>query len=112
MVLDGLEDAAMEPVPSRLYGNIRPKFNVIRYADYFIVTGDSKELLKNKVKPAIEAFLKTRGLKLSEHKTRLTHIDKGFDFLSQNVRKYKQATDHAFERQPTVCAVQHQPDDP
>lgn len=89
MVLDGLEDAAIASVPTRLYGNIRPKVNVIRYADDFIVTGDSRSLLETKVKPAIESFLKTRGLKLSDEKTHLTHIDSGFDFLSQNVRKYK-----------------------
>ena len=30
----------------------------------------------------------TRGLELSEEKTRITHISAGFDFLGQNVRKY------------------------
>jgi RNA-directed DNA polymerase len=40
------------------------------------------------VKPAIVAFLKERGLELSEEKTRITHIDDGFDFLGFNVRKY------------------------
>jgi RNA-directed DNA polymerase len=89
MVLDGLEGAAIASVPTRLYGRIRPKVNVIRYADDFIVTGDSKQLLEDKVKPAIESFLKTRGLQLSEEKTHLTHIESGFSFLSQNVRKYK-----------------------
>jgi RNA-directed DNA polymerase len=34
------------------------------------------------------AFLKERGLELSEEKTRITHIDDGFDFLGFNVRKY------------------------
>ncbi len=90
MVLDGLEPTAKSSVPSRRrYGNICPKVNVIRYADDFIITGDSKSLLENNVKPAIESFLKQRGLKLSEAKTRITHIESGFDFLSQNVRKYK-----------------------
>jgi RNA-directed DNA polymerase len=33
-------------------------------------------------------FLKERGLQLSPEKTRLTHIEDGFDFLGQSVRKY------------------------
>ena len=89
MVLDGLEATAKASVPSRLYGNIRPKINVIGYADDFVITGDSKELLETKIKPAIESFLEQRGLRLSEAKTHITHIKNGFNFLSQNVRKYK-----------------------
>lgn len=45
-------------------------------------------MLENKIKPAIEAFLKERGLELSEEKTKITHIDSGFNFLGFNVRKY------------------------
>ena len=60
----------------------------IRYADDFIVTAHSKELLEQEIKPAIETFLKVRGLELSREKTKVTHIEKGFDFLGQNLRKY------------------------
>ena len=58
------------------------------YADDFIVTGASKEILEQEVRPAIEAFLRERGLELSKEKTRVVPITKGFDFLGQNVRKY------------------------
>jgi RNA-directed DNA polymerase len=88
MVLDGLEHAAKAAAPARISGNIRSKINVIRYADDFVITGDSKELLETKVKPAIESFLSERGLSLSRSKTRIVRIDEGFDFLGQNVRKY------------------------
>jgi RNA-directed DNA polymerase len=88
MVLDGLETAAKASAPPWRQGNTRPKINVIRYADDFIITGESKHLLESRVKPTIESFLKQRGLALSEAKTRITHINSGFDFLSQNVRKY------------------------
>ena len=64
------------------------KVNVVIYADDFIITGKSKELLENKVMPAVANFLKVRGLELSDEKTRITHIDDGFDFLGFNVRKY------------------------
>lgn len=60
-----------------------------RYADDFIVTGKSKELLEHKVKPVIENFLRKRGLELSQEKTKITHTTKGFDFLGQNVRRYQ-----------------------
>lgn len=88
MTLDGLEaavDASVGPTPRAR----RPfKVNVNRYADDFVVTGVSKEILEHNVLPAIRQFLIDRGLELSEEKTRVTHIADGFDFLGQNVRKY------------------------
>jgi len=80
LTLDGLEK---ELKPFRVH-----KVNFVRYADDFIVTGKSKELLEQKVKPVIIRFLKERDLTLSEEKTKVTHIEDGFDFLGQNVRKY------------------------
>ncbi len=52
------------------------------------MTGANRELLEQKVKPALTAFLASRGLRLSEQKTVLTHIQKGFNFLGHTVRKY------------------------
>ena len=82
MALDGLEEIARRAVPNNR------KIHVVKYADDFIITGTSKEVLETQVKPAVVAFLKERGLELSEEKTRITHIDDGFDFLGFNVRKY------------------------
>src|SRR5207253_1480926 len=62
--------------------------NLVRYADDFLVTSNSKEIRENEVKPLIEEFMRERGLELSEEKTVITHIEEGFDFLGQNVRKY------------------------
>jgi RNA-directed DNA polymerase len=78
--LDGLEKE-LEP-----FCGSKVKF--VRYADDFIVTSISKDLLEQEVKPVIVRFLKERGLTLSEEKTKVTHIGEGFDFLGQNVRKY------------------------
>jgi RNA-directed DNA polymerase len=83
VALDGLEAAAKAAVPRR-----GAKVNVIRYADDFVVTGASREILETKVIPAVHAFLDARGLHLSPEKTRLVHIEEGFDFLGFNVRKY------------------------
>ena len=54
----------------------------------FVVTANSKELLRDEVQPLVETFLSERGLQLSPEKTTITHIEDGFDFLGQNVRKY------------------------
>ncbi len=61
---------------------------MVRYADDFVITGMSQDLLENEVRPWVEAFLAQRGLRLSPAKTRVTHIDQGFDFLGWNFRKY------------------------
>jgi RNA-directed DNA polymerase len=82
MTLDGIAQMLKEKFS--MYKGI----HFIRYADDFIVTGHSKEILENEIKPAITAFLKQRGLELSQEKTKVTHIKDGFDFLGQNVRKY------------------------
>ncbi len=87
MALDGLSQHLRERFPRSSRGN-SPKVNLARYADDFIVTGVSKELLEHEVKPCIEAFLQERGLQLSPEKTVITHIKDGFDFLGQQVRKY------------------------
>jgi RNA-directed DNA polymerase len=91
LTLDGLEQRLSEHFPKAKWkdGKIwRPKINLVRYADDFVITVISKELLENEVRPLVEQFLKERGLTLSADKTRITHIDEGFDFLGQNLRKY------------------------
>ncbi len=72
--------------PKRSY---YPKVHFIRYADDFIITSISKEMLEQEIMPMVKEFLQARGLTLSEEKTKITHIDEGFDFLGFNIRKYK-----------------------
>lgn len=91
MALDGLEKAIKKRfTKSRRKPNrgFCPKVYVVRYADDFIITGASRELLEQEVQPFVEAFLKERGLELSPEKTKLTSINEGFDFLGRNIRKY------------------------
>jgi len=83
LTLDGMEKALRSRIKIR-----RDQVNFIRYADDFIVTARTKETLEQIIKPAVVAFLKERGLELSEQKTTITHIEAGFKFLGQNVRKY------------------------
>lgn len=86
--LDGLEKKLREKYPKASTLSRKAKANLVRYADDFIITGSSKELLEKEVKPLVEQFMHERGLELSEEKTKITHIDDGFNFLGQNVRKY------------------------
>ncbi|NHC12143.1 group II intron reverse transcriptase/maturase [Pseudomonas stutzeri] len=66
----------------------KSKVQCVRYADDFVVTAASKELLEDVVKPWVEQFLSARGVALSREKTQITHIHQGFDFLGWNFRKY------------------------
>ena len=63
--------------------------NFIGYADDFVVTCASKEVLENDIKPLIADFLAVRGLTLFDEKTHITHINDGLYFLWFNHRKYK-----------------------
>lgn len=90
IALDGLEKVLSAEFPMKRSSRLETfKVNFVRYCDDFVVTGRSKELLENEVKPVVEEFLAARGLTLSTEKTKTTHINDGFDFLSQNVRKYQ-----------------------
>ena len=91
MTLDGLERLLHDRLPTRKKVNGKThcnKMNFVRYADDFIITGESPEFLREKVLPIVREFLTERGLQLSEEKTVITHIGEGFDFLGKNIRKY------------------------
>jgi RNA-directed DNA polymerase len=88
--LDGLQHA-LETLFSTVRQARAAKVNLVRYADDFVITGSSRELLESQVKPLVTRFLAARGLVLSEAKTVVTHIDDGFDFLGWNVRKFRGA---------------------
>ena len=90
--LDGLERLLREKYPAgkrlKSLGGENPCVNLVRYADDFVITSKSKEVLEGEIKPRVEHFLQERGLELSPKKTVITHVEHGFDFLGQNVRRY------------------------
>jgi RNA-directed DNA polymerase len=77
LALDGLEAELRTAFPRTRTDT--PMVNLVRYADDFLITGRSKALLEEEVKPLVERFLKDRGLELSPEKTRVTHIEEGFN---------------------------------
>jgi RNA-directed DNA polymerase len=84
ITLSGLEAVVKAVTHAR-----RDKAHLCTYADDFIITGATPEILAETIRPAVESFLAERGLVLSQTKTRITHIEEGFDFLGVNIRKYK-----------------------
>jgi len=76
MVLDGLEKYIRQKV--KLYRGV----NFIRYADDFIVTSPTRQIIEEKIRPAVQEFLALRGLTLSSEKTKITTIDEGFELLT------------------------------
>jgi RNA-directed DNA polymerase len=92
--LDGMErlfgaedDQAHYRTPRQRRGRDR-EISLIRYADDAVVTAPTREALSTYVIPKLTAFLTERGLKLSEAKTQIVHVDEGFDFLGFTVRRY------------------------
>jgi RNA-directed DNA polymerase len=86
--LDGLQRLLADRFAGTPKQRRTNKVHLVRYADDFLITGTSKELLRDQVQPLVAHFLKGRGLELSHEKTRITHVEAGFDFLGQNVRRY------------------------
>jgi RNA-directed DNA polymerase len=66
---------------------------IVRYADDFVIVCENEpeaEIIKEKVTQHLKGKL---GLDLSDEKTHITHISKGFNFLGFNFRKYKSKRD-------------------
>ena len=82
IALDGLEKAIKQAAAPHTA-------HFIRYADDFLVIVRERAVLTEQVQPSIESFLTERGLTLSQEKTLITSIDKGFDFLGQHLRQYQ-----------------------
>ena len=82
MVLDGIQNILDKEFKKK------EKVKMVRYADDFIITAISKDILQDRVTPLIRKFLEERGLEMSKEKTKITNLSDGFDFLGQNVRKY------------------------
>jgi RNA-directed DNA polymerase len=61
---------------------------VIRYADDFVGTAPTREVLETHVRPRMEQFLQERGLAFSEAKTQIVNIREGFNFLGFHIRKF------------------------
>lgn len=67
----------------------KPNYRLVRYADDFVLmvsgTRDHAEALKVEV----AEMLAPMGLRLSEEKTTVCHVDQGFDFLGYRIQRHR-----------------------
>jgi hypothetical protein len=69
----------------------------VRYADDFVITGYSRELLEYEVKPLVEAFLMERGLTLSRKRPESRTSRKGSTSsggTSENIKTASYSSSH------------------
>ena len=89
---------------------------VVRYADDFVVFGETKEDVQL-AQEQLKVWLAQRGLAFSETKTRLVHLSEGFDFLSFHIQqrpaKSNAQAKHGVKLhiQPSKAAVQRKRDE-
>jgi RNA-directed DNA polymerase len=66
------------------------RYRLIRYADDFVVMVAGTRADAQALKAETAAVLAPMGLRLSEAKTRITHIDEGLDFLGYRIKRHRQ----------------------
>jgi len=62
---------------------------LIRYADDWVATVAGDRADAERLRDEAAAVLLPMGLRLSREKTRITHIDQGFDFLGVRIQRHK-----------------------
>lgn len=98
VALDGMERLFSSERPNgsfispALRKGLDKGISLIRYADDFVVTAPSREILETYVRPRLEVFLRERGLALNEAKTRIVHLTEGFNFVGFQIRRFKNRT--------------------
>ena len=65
----------------------RPIMRLVRYADDFVVLVAGIRIDAEALRDEVGAVLAPMGLHLSEAKTRICHIDEGFDFLGWRIQR-------------------------
>lgn len=66
-----------------------PNCRLIRYADDFLILVSGTRAHTEALLPEVAAVLSTVGLRLSEEKTLITHIDEGLDFLGWRFQRHR-----------------------
>ena len=64
-----------------------PTYRLVRYADDFVVLVAGTRTDAEKLRAEVAAVLSPMGLRLSDEKTRVCHIDEGFDFLGWRIQR-------------------------
>ena len=67
----------------------KANYRLVRYADDFVVLVTGQREDAEQLRQEVAAVLVPMGLRLSPEKTRVVHIDDGFDFLGFNIRRMR-----------------------
>jgi len=83
-------------------------WRLIRYADDFVVMVSGQRHHAEALREEVAGVLAPLGLQLAPEKTRVVHIDEGFDFLSFNIRRQRKrgTQKHYVYTKPSKKAVQ------
>lgn len=65
------------------------KIHLVRYADDFIITGPTREILHGPIMDTVSIFLDKRSLKLKDSKTHVVSIHEGISFLGFQIKRYQ-----------------------
>lgn len=66
-----------------------PVFRLVRYADDFVVLVSGTKEHTQALRQQVTDVLTSVGLRLSEEKTHVVHIDEGFDFLGFRIQRHR-----------------------
>jgi RNA-directed DNA polymerase len=66
-----------------------PNYRLIRYADDFLILVSGTRAHAEALLPEVAEVLSVVGLRLSEEKTLITHIDEGLDFLGWRIQRHR-----------------------
>ena len=66
-----------------------PNFRLVRYADDFVVLVTGRREHAEQLRTEMASVLAPMGLRLSPEKTRVVHIEDGFDFLGFHTRRMR-----------------------
>lgn len=69
-------------------------YRLVRYADDFVVLVTGEQEHAEALRRDVADVLAPIGLRLSPEKTRVVHIDEGFDFLGFNIRRMRKRGSH------------------
>jgi len=82
-------------------------YRLVRYADDFVVVVAGKRAHAEAFREEVAAVLGPIGLRLSETKTRIGHVDEGFDFLGFRIRRHEKRStgQHLIYTYPSKAAL-------
>lgn len=72
----------------------RPNWRLVRYADDFVIMVNGTKEDAIQLRRKVTDVLSGMGLRLAEEKTRVVHLDEGFDFLGFRIQRHRKRGTH------------------